>query len=331
MSQKSTHHPFTGHAADTVAAIGESKLIDYIKRWLGPVNPPAPHGIGDDCAILPAATAHRQQVITVDPVIYQRHFNDRVAPRDVGAQLLKRNLSDLAAMGAAPTAAVIALSLSPSLRTEWLAQFYRGLAATARSYGVPIVGGDIAQAAATSSSPCFCASLTLLGQATGPRLLTRTGAQAGDWIYVTGRLGGSILGHHFKFKPRLAEGAWLAAQSPVVALMDLSDGLAKDLRSLTPANAIAHLNPATLPLSPAATRLARQTGQPALEHALTDGEDYELLFVLSASADHEAFEQRWGETFATPLSCIGYFATPETALPPSLIELGTRHGYAHLR
>ncbi len=331
MSQKSTHHPFSGHAADTVAAIGECKLIDHIRRWLGPVSPPAPHGIGDDCAVLPPVPKGRQQVITVDPVIYQRHFDDHVAAREVGAKLLKRNLSDLAAMGAAPTAAVIALSLSPSLRTEWLAQFYRGLAATARSYGVPIVGGDIAQAAPNTGTPCFQASLTLLGHATGPRLLTRTGAQNGDWIYVTGRLGGSILGHHYKFKPRLAEGAWLAAQKPVVALMDLSDGLAKDLHSITPPGTQAHLNPAALPVSPAARRLARESGRDPLEHALTDGEDYELLFALSASTDHEAFEQRWHAAFATPLTCIGYFASGEAPLPAGLIELGSRHGYAHLR
>ncbi len=327
MSPKNLHHPFSNKYEDIVAVVGECKLIDYIRRWLGPANPPAPHGIGDDCAILSAAPARRAQVITVDPVIYERHFDDTVHPRDVGAKLLKRNLSDLAAMGATPTAAVVALTLSASLRIDWLEQFYRGLAATALAYRVPIVGGDLSQA----TSPTFIASLTLLGHAAGPRLLTRTGAQPGDWIYVTGRLGGSILGHHFKFKPRLAEGAWLAAQKSVVALMDLSDGLAKDLRALTPPHAQAHLNPATLPISLAAKRLAQKTNQPALEHALTDGEDYELLFALRANADHEAFEKNFHAAFTTPLSCIGYFADADTPLPPGLIELGARHGYAHLR
>ncbi|MCX6956703.1 MAG: AIR synthase related protein, partial [Verrucomicrobia bacterium] len=100
--------PFATNAADSVAALGEEKLIAAIRRWLGSASPRAPFGIGDDCAVLPAS--RRRQLITVDPVIYPRHFNDAVPPRDVGAKLLKRNLSDLAAMGGRPTAAVLALT-----------------------------------------------------------------------------------------------------------------------------------------------------------------------------------------------------------------------------
>ena len=100
-------HPFATTAADSVSALGEEKLIAAIRRWLGSASPRAPFGIGDDCAVLPASR-HRQ-LITVDPVIYPRHFNDAVPPSAVGAKLLKRNLSDLAAMGGRPTAAVLAL------------------------------------------------------------------------------------------------------------------------------------------------------------------------------------------------------------------------------
>jgi thiamine-monophosphate kinase len=133
-----------------------------------------------------------------------------VPARAVGAKLLKRNLSDLAAMGGRPTAAVLALTLDARVSTAWLEGFYRGLAACARRHGVPIVGGDVAQADGTSP-----ASLTLLGTATGPRVLTRTGARPGDWIYVTGELGGSLrLRTSFSFTPRLAEGAWLARRAP---------------------------------------------------------------------------------------------------------------------
>ena len=224
-------HPFTKRHHESVSAWGEEKLIAAIRRWLGSASPRAPFGIGDDCAVLPASNG--RQLITVDPVIYGRHFDETVPPRAVGEKLLKRNLSDLAAMGGRPVAAVLALTLDARVSRAWLEPFYRGLAASARHYHVSIVGGDIAQA-----DGVVAASLTLLGEAAGPRVLTRTGARNRDWIYVTGVLGGSLVtGHHFRFTPRLVEGAWLARQADVRAMLDLSDGLAKDLRALTPAGA----------------------------------------------------------------------------------------------
>src|SRR5438132_3527315 len=111
-------HPFTRKRADAVSAWGEEKLISAIRRWLRAASPRAPFGIGDDCAILRASRG--PQLITVDPVIYPRHFNDAVPPRAVGAKLLKRNLSDLAAMGGRPTAAVLALTLDPRVRLTWI-------------------------------------------------------------------------------------------------------------------------------------------------------------------------------------------------------------------
>ena len=170
--------------------------------------------------------------------------------RAAGAKLLKRNLSDIAAMGGRPGSAVLSLALAPATSVRWLREFYLGLAACARSHGVKIVGGDITQAPAGF----FGAFLTLHGEATGPRVLTRTGARAGDTIFVTGRLGGSRLGHHYKFTPRLREGAWLAAQPEVMAMMDISDGIAKDIWALTPAGLIASINPADIPVSAAASR-----------------------------------------------------------------------------
>ena len=104
-------HPFTKYHPESVAALGEEALIGRIRRWLGPVSPRAPFGIGDDCAVLPGARG--RQLLTVDPVVYGRHFDDSIPARAVGTKLLKRNLSDLAAMGGRPSAAVIALSLDP--------------------------------------------------------------------------------------------------------------------------------------------------------------------------------------------------------------------------
>ena len=151
-------HPFTPRQRDSVAALGETRLIESIRRWLGNVSPPPPFGIGDDCAVLPAS--RRRQLVTTDPVIFGRHFDDSVPPCAVGAKLLKRNLSDLAAMGARPTAAVVSLALDPRVSTRWLEQFHRGLAAVARRFSVAVVGGDVAQ-----SDGFLGAFLTLFGEA----------------------------------------------------------------------------------------------------------------------------------------------------------------------
>ncbi|MGC4073156.1 MAG: thiamine-phosphate kinase [Nibricoccus sp.] len=316
-------NPFSHRKAETVASLGEERLISSIRRWLGDVSPPAPLGIGDDCAILPPSK--KAQAITVDPVIYLRHFDDLIPPRAVGAKLLKRNLSDLAAMGARPRAAVVALTLDSHTRLDWLEKFYRGLAGCARMYGVSIVGGDIAQA-----DKVLAASLTLIGEASGPRMLTRAGARTGDWIYVTGPLGGSLLGKHHRFTPRLAEGAWLAARSEVRAMMDLSDGLAKDLHALTPRSAEPALDPKLVPVSSAARQLARQSKRTPLAHALGDGEDFELLFAVRKNADRASLEKNWFRRFRQPLHCIGQFV-PLGKRPTSSIDLNAHRGYEHLR
>lgn len=308
-------HPFTKYHADSVAAWGEEKLIAAIRGWLGAASPRAPFGIGDDCAVLPASRG--RQLITVDPVIYGRHFDDDVPPRAVGEKLLKRNLSDLAAMGGRPVAAVLALTLDARVDRRWLEAFYRGLAACARQYDVAIVGGDIAQA-----DRVVAASLTLLGEAAGPRVLTRTGASVGDWMYVTGVLGGSFSsGHHFKFRPRLAEGAWLARRQDVRSMMDLSDGLAKDLHALTPPRAQPAIQADALP---------RRTGCD-VGHALAEGEDYELVFAVDGKADRAALERAWRRTFPrTRLTCIGRFVRAG-APAAGAVNLADYHGYEHLR
>lgn len=308
-------HPFTSRPSASVSAWGEERLIRSIRRWLGSASPRAPFGIGDDCAVLPEVRG--RQLITVDPVIFGRHFDATVPARAVGAKLLKRNLSDLAAMGGRPTAAVLALTLDARVNRAWLEAFYRGLAACARRYRVPIVGGDIAQA-----DGVLAASLTLLGAAASNRVVTRTGARAGDWIFVTGRLGRSLAtGHHFRFVPRLAEGAWLAARAEVRAMMDVSDGLAKDLHALTPRGTAPALVPADLP---------RRAGAD-LRTALTDGEDYELVLAVARRADRTKLERAWRRAFPrTPLTCIGRFALRREQASHA-VRLAAYRGYEHLR
>jgi thiamine-monophosphate kinase len=309
-------HPFTKNPRLSVSALGEEKLIAAIRRWLGSASPRAPFGIGDDCAVVPAGRA--AQLITVDPVIYGEHIDDTVPPHAGGEKLFKRNLSDIAAMGGHPRAAVVALAIDSHVKLAWLEQFYRGLAAVSRRYRVPIVGGDIAH-----HRGGIVATLTLVGEAAANgRVVTRTGARIGDWIFVTGSLGNSLRsGHHWKFAPRLVEGQWLATQRDVRAMLDVSDGLAKDLRALAPKGATPALSAAAVPL---------RTGAD-LRAALTDGEDYELVFVLAARADREAFARAWRKKFPrTRLSCLGRFVR-NNALPASALNLADYRGFEHLR
>lgn len=315
--------PFTTQRAQSVAAHGERKLIHGIRRWLGRASPAAPFGIGDDCAVIPPTRRH--QLVTTDPVIWGQHFDGTVSARAVGAKLLKRNLSDIAAMGGRPVAAVVSLALAPDTSVRWLRDFYLGLAASALQHRVKIVGGDITQGPAGF----FGAFLTLHGESAGRRVVTRSGARAGDSIYVTGALGGSLLGHHHSFTPRLAEGVWLAGRPEVRAMMDVSDGLAKDLDSLTPGGLAPALDARAVPVSAAARRRARTTGETPLAHALGDGEDYELLIVVRTGA--EKFERDWRKRFPQlKLSRLGRFVR-KNQLPAGALRLADYHGYEHLR
>jgi len=322
-------HPFATERSDTVSALGEVRLLGKIREWLGDAAPAEPFGMGDDCAVLPRGKTAR--LVTVDPVVYGGHFNDTMPPRATAEKLLKRNLSDLAAMGGLPTAAVLALTLEPRTSLAWLSGFYRALADCARRYAVPIVGGDIT---ASTVPGHLSASLTLLGNpAPGSRILTRRGARAGDWIYVTGALGNTLgSGHHYRFTPRLAEGAWLARQRSVRSMIDISDGLAKDLKSLQSPGLQAEIFAERLPLRDGAD----------LRSAICGGEDYELIFTLAppsggggrsakgAQPRLTAFERRWQAAFPdTPLTHLGQFVAEGTRAADAL-ALENYHGYEHL-
>lgn len=316
---------FTSHRAGSVVALGEQRLIVQLRGWLGNASPRAPFGIGDDCAVVPSSG--KQMLITTDPVIYGQHFDDAVPARAVGAKLLKRNLSDIAAMGGRPVAAVLSLALAPETSVAWLRAFYLGIAAAARRFEVKIVGGDITQ----GPVGFFGAFLTLHGEATGARIVTRSGARRGDRLYVTGTLGGSLLGHHYQFTPRLAEGMWLARRDEVRAMMDVSDGLAKDLDSLTPDGLAPALCETAIPVSVAARTRASRSKRTALYHALSDGEDYELLVVVRGDANADAFEAAWKKNFPrVRLTQIGTFAKKD-AVPAGAVRLLDYRGYEHLR
>ena len=313
---------------DRIDHLGEIALIEQIDAWLGPVNPPRPAGIGDDCAVLEPPRGIKQ-LITTDVISYAQHFDDKVSAANAGAKLIKRNLSDIAAMGGTPGPAVLALLCGPDVSIHWLADFFKGVRHACQQNKVQLVGGDV------SGLPPgqFSAVLTLTGSVASPKL--RHSAQLGDHIFVTGSLGGSILHKHWAFTPRLAEGQWLAAHPDCHAMMDLSDGLAKDLQAILPPEASAALDLTAVPIAAAAQTCAQNSGRSALEHAFCDGEDYELLFTLDAAADPITFAAAWAQQFPSiALSCIGRIQTgsahgrlidaaSNTALPWT-------HGFEHL-
>jgi len=321
--------PFTHDFADSVSQLGEVALIQQIGKWLGPVSPASPHGIGDDCAVLKPINSG-QQILTVDSITYGQHFDASVSPEDAGAKLVKRNLSDIAAMGGTPGPAVLALLCGPDVCTQWLERFFIGIRQCCEHYRISLVGGDISSLAPGN----FSAVLTLTGQALSPKL--RSTAKCGDFIYVTGTLGGSILGKHYKFQPRLTEGQWLAQHPDCSAQMDLTDGLAKDLKSLLPPASHAALDLSALPIAPAAHNLAKTSGCGALQHACCDGEDYELVFTLDSLVNCHAFEAQWSAQFPeTELQQIGSIL--ESSSDEKLIDSATNtalpwsHGFEHLK
>lgn len=288
----------TSSPKDQLRGFGESAFIRELLADLGSACPPSPWGPGDDTAVLPVSD--RQRLVTADPVVFNQHFTADVRPADVAAKLIRRNLSDIAAMGGEPEAALLSLSLHPETSRRWLRLFARALGREARRFGVAIVGGDCGQ---TDGPPGLF--MTLIGRSVANRVLTRSGARSGDRVFVTGSLGGSILGRQFRFQPRLEEGRWLVRRRAVHSMIDLSDGLAKDLLELIPDGLAVHLDGPRIPLAPAARTRARESGLPALTHAFQDGEDFELLFTVSGRSDPIRFAADWKHAFRTRLSCIG--------------------------
>lgn len=316
-------NPITDNPGESVAAIGERALIGRIREWLGAAAPASPRGMGDDCALTDGGT----NLLTCDSVVRGRHFDDECRPELAGAKLLKRNVSDIAAMGGIPREALLALMLPRQTSLAWLEGFVRGLAAAALDYSVLVVGGDVTEA------PAFCASLSLTGRASRP-LLRGTGSE-GDLIYVGGPLGGSIRGHHLTFQPRVEQGMFLSYFEGVSACMDLSDGLAKDAPDLAGPGLCAALELDAIPPSIEAQEMCDGDGAALLRSVLCDGEDYELLFSVRADRADE-LEAAWFDRFGGPCFRIGTLV-PHQPGGPGLVDAATGlppegcYGYEHLR
>lgn len=280
----------------------ESEFLDWLRTAIAPHRRIAT-GIGDDGAVFAGPELGEQVVAAVDMLVegVHFHFDARQAgvatPESVGRKALAVNLSDMAAMAAEPIAALVAVAANSARDEHRLTDIYRGLLELSQEFDTPIIGGDT-----NSTEGPLTISVTVLGRTAAPWL--RSGARPGDQLWVTGQLGGSILGHHLTFSPRLEESRWLQQHATVHAAIDLSDGLSLDLhRVLVASRCGAILEATQIPISPAAEQRAQQTGNTPLEHALNDGEDFELLLVVEPRQAEQLLED-W--PFATRLSRIGY-------------------------
>lgn len=308
--------------------MNELDLIAQLTRSLAN-NQSVVVGAGDDCAVLNLGLPDKLLLFKTDAVVEGIHFDATTSPEKIGRKALARCLSDIAAMAGTPTAALITLALPKNFDAAFLQKIYEGMNQLAAEHGVAIVGGET-----TTNPERILISISLLGTVDKEKCTLRSGAKAGDAIFVSGELGGSLSGKHLEFEPRLAEGRWLAENFPIHSMIDVSDGLAGDLRHILQASHLgAELLASAIPISRNAKLQARaeSSAKPPLLAALTDGEDFELLFTI-ASSKAVALVDGWKKQFPkVRLSCIGKITkTPGLHLRD---EKGVRplnvHGYVH--
>lgn len=279
--------------------------------------PPGWIGPGDDAASIPAFVG--ETLITTDLMVQNVHFNTEfTSPEDLGYKALAVNASDIAAMGGRPEAFTVSLVAPPETTVQWLKDFYRGLHAAAKEFSCRLAGGD------TSSGRDLMFSIALLGEAPAPGAVLREGAETGDDIFVSGQPGESALGlkilmeslgvntlgrqklvqRHLKPTPRLSLGRALGEEALATSMIDVSDGLLKDLSHILEASrAGAEIWIEALPISKELRAEAHDLGADPLNFLFTGGEDYELLFT-SKHANRQTVLLLAKET-ATPISRIG--------------------------
>lgn len=266
----------------------------------------------DDCAVVQVGKNVPLLLLKTDCVVAGIHFGAEAKPRAVGWKAMARALSDVAAMAGRPRHALVTLLVPPETEAGWVRELYRGLDKAARAYAVPIVGGETSR----TTGP-LAVSVCLTGEVEANRWTSRSGGKAGDLLYVTGRLGGSLRGRHLRFEPRIEEARWLAEHFRPRAMMDLSDGLGADLPRLARASGVGFR------LEKAAIPCARGS---SVAEAISDGEDYELLFAL-APGKRANLEKRWKRKYPRlPLTCIGQFTTRAAAADTPLPA-----GYDHFQ
>lgn len=308
--------------------MNEFELIRRLTKSL-PTNRSVITGAGDDCAVLDLGIPGELVLFKTDAMVEGIHFTRETPPEKIGRKALARCLSDVAAMAGTPVAALVTIALPPNFEVEFIARIYDGLNQLAQTFNVAVVGGET-----TTNPDRMLISIALLGTVRRGKQILRSGAKAGDALFVTGELGGSLTGKHLDFEPRLTEARWLAEHFQIHAMMDLSDGLAGDLRHiLQAAKAGAELLKSAVPVSRAAKLRAREgkTGKPAFAAALSDGEDFELLFAVPAK-DAVKLTDDWKKEFPKlKLSCIGKIVAGEGILIRDTISSMklNANGYIH--
>lgn len=261
----------------------EDELIRKLLRGFG-LGADVQVGPGDDCALVQTKSKDRLLWKT-DCVIEEVHFRREMGAAAIGRKALARCVSDFAAMAGTPHWALVTVAIPETLPQRFLQGIYRGIRQVTETFGISLVGGE------TSRSPGPIFLNVALGGTAAPGPILRSGSKSGDAIFVTGRLGGSFAsGRHLRFTPRLAQAHWLARQPARLrptAMMDLSDGLASDLPRLAAASGVEFLvQPASIPRHRGAT----------LHQALTEGEDYELLFT-SPRRSADLLEKNWAQAW----------------------------------
>jgi len=278
-----------------LGSIGEDALVARLLAD-SPAGVGTVVGPGDDCAAIRQRGSRDLLLLKTDCVVEGVHFLPTQPAAQVGWKALCRALSDIGAMGGTPQSALITIFTPKDRRVAYWTGFYRGLNKAARRFGVGIVGGE------TSHASQVAIAITLTGLVPATQILTRSGGRPGDRIFVTGRLGGSIRGHHLKFTPRVAEGRWLAQQKLPSAMMDLSDGLGTDLPRLASMSRCGYrVDLAALPKNRGCDT----------KQAVSDGEDYELLFSVPARRCARLLGA-WATAFPqTRLTEIGQLISPD--------------------
>lgn len=308
--------------------MNEFELIARLTRSL-PANDSVVVGAGDDCAVLECGDPLRQLLLKTDAVVEGIHFTNATPPEKIGRKALARALSDIAAMGGTPHAALVTIALPKDFSPEFIEKIYSGMNALAAQHGVAIVGGET-----TTNPERVLISISLTGFVTRAKAVLRSGAKVGDAIFVTGELGGSLAGKHLDFEPRLAEARWLAENFSIHSMMDVSDGLAGDLPHILRASGVgAELLKSAVPISRVAKENAKRgdAAKPAFVAALTDGEDFELVFTVAGKQAVPVLDA-WKKKFPdVKLSCIGKIIAGEgiRLRDKTGIRPFTAHGYVH--
>lgn len=253
----------------TLRDIGEDALIRRLVELVPlPADPAA--GPGDDCAVIdPGPHSPTLLLLKTDALVEAVHFLPDAPPRAVGWKAVARVISDFAAMGGRPAEFLITLALAPATPVAWVEDLYRGIGDCLRAFGGTVAGGETT---GTPAGSVAVISIAATGSVLRANHVLRSTARPGDLLLATGLLGGSIHGRHLAFVPRVSEAEWLVANFKPTAMMDLSDGLAKDLSRMAQASGCGFvLDEAALPITPGCT----------VAQALGDGEDFELLLAMA--------------------------------------------------